>query len=52
MANGDGGSNAMLGLIVGGVLVFALVVFLLGGFPGAQKSANVNITPKITTPAK
>ncbi len=48
----NSGSNAMLGLIIGGVLVFVVVVFALGGFPGMQKSAYVNITPKITSPAK
>jgi hypothetical protein len=51
MADGSGG-NAMLGLIVGGVLVVVVLIFAFGGFPGMQRSADVNITPKITTPAK
>jgi len=48
----NGGGNAMLGLILGGLVVFVIMVFALGwGFQG-QKTASVNIeAPKINVPA-
>ena len=48
----DSGGNAMLGLILGGLLVFVVLVFAFGwGFQG-QKTASVNIeAPKINVPS-
>jgi len=47
----DGGGNALLGLVLGGLVVFVILVFAFGwGFNG-QKTASVNIeAPKINTP--
>ena len=50
MADNSGG-NAMLGVVIGGVLVVLLVVFLFGGFGnfGGSKSVDVNIKPPVAT---
>ena len=46
------GSNAMLGLIIGGVLVFVVLVFAFGWYPGGTRTADVNISaPKIEAPS-
>jgi hypothetical protein len=48
----DGGSNALLGLLVGGLIVFVIVVFAFGWWPGGTRTAEVNINPpKITAPS-
>jgi hypothetical protein len=48
----DSGSSAMLGLIIGGILVFAVLAFTLGWYPGATRTAEVNINaPKIEAPS-
>ena len=48
----DGGGNAMLGLILGGLVVFVILVLAFGGGLQGQKTASVNIeAPKINTPA-
>jgi hypothetical protein len=45
----DGGGNAFLGLILGGLLVFVVLIFALGwGFNG-QKTASIE-SPKISRP--
>jgi hypothetical protein len=47
----DSGSNTMLGLLVGGLIVFVVLVFAFGWWPGGTKTAEVNInTPKIEAP--
>lgn len=52
MADNDGGSSAMLGLLVGGLLVFVVIAFAFGWYPGATRTAEVNIkAPTITVPA-
>jgi hypothetical protein len=54
MADNDGGSSAMLGLLVGGLLVFVVIVFALGWYPGGTRTANVDVNikaPTITAPA-
>jgi hypothetical protein len=50
MADNSGGS-AMLGVVLGGVIVVLLVVFLFGGFGnfGGSKSVDVNIKPPVAT---
>lgn len=50
MADNSGG-NAMLGVVIGGILVVMLVVFLFGGFGnfGGTKSVDVNIKPPVAT---
>src|SRR5918999_3046277 len=50
MADNSGG-NAMLGVVIGGILVVLLVVFLFGGFGnlGGSKSVDVNIKPPVST---
>ena len=50
MSDNSGGS-AMLGVVIGGIIVVMLVVFLFGGFGsiGGTKSVDVNITPPATT---
>jgi hypothetical protein len=50
MADNSGGT-AMLGVVIGGIIVVLLVVFLFGGFGnfGASKSVDVNIKPPATT---
>jgi hypothetical protein len=47
----NSGGNAMLGVVIGGILVVMLVVFLFGGFGnfGSSKSVDVNIKPPATT---
>ncbi len=53
MADGDGGSSALLGIVLGGLLVFVGLAFAFGMFPGGKQTADINISvPKITTPAK
>jgi hypothetical protein len=52
MADNDGGSSAMLGLLVGGLLVFVVIVFALGWYPGGTRTADVTIkAPQIEVPA-
>ena len=50
MSDNSGGS-AMLGVVIGGIIVVMLVVFLFGGFGsiGGTKSVDVNIKPPVTT---
>ena len=47
----NSGGNAMLGVVIGGILVVLLVVFLFGGFGnfGASKSVDVSIKPPAAT---
>jgi hypothetical protein len=47
----NSGSNAMLGLLIGGILVFVVLVFAFGWYPGGTRTADVNITPKIEVPS-
>ena len=52
MADNSGGGNAMLGVVIGGILVVMLVIFLFGGFGGlggGSKSVDVNIKPPATS---
>ena len=56
MADGGGGGNTGLGLIVGALLVAVLVIGFLvvngGGFGAQKKSVDISInTPKIEAPA-
>jgi hypothetical protein len=50
MADNSGG-NAMLGVVIGGILVVLVVVFMFGGFGnlGGSKSVDVNIKPPVST---
>ena len=50
MADNSGG-NAMLGVVIGGILVVLVVVFMFGGFSnfGGSKSVDVNIKPPVST---
>ena len=50
MSDNSGGS-AMLGVVIGGIIVVMLVIFLFGGFGsfGGTKSVDVNIKPPATT---
>ena len=50
MADNSGGS-ALLGVVLGGVVVVLLVVFLFGGFGnfGGSKSVDINIKPPVAT---
>lgn len=53
MADNSGG-NAMLGVVIGGIVVVMLVIFLFGGFGnfggfGGSKSVDVNIKPPVST---
>jgi hypothetical protein len=50
MADNSGGS-AMLGVVLGGIIVVLLVVFLFGGFGSlsGSKSVDVNIKPPAAT---
>jgi hypothetical protein len=43
----NSGGNAMLGVVIGGILVVMVVVFMFGGFGnfGSSKSVDVNIKP-------
>lgn len=53
MADGDGGSSALLGIVIGGILVFVVLAFAFGMMPGGRQTADVSISvPKISTPAK
>jgi len=47
----NSGGGAMLGVVIGGIIVVMLVVFLFGGFGsiGGTKSVDVNIKPPATT---
>jgi hypothetical protein len=47
----NSGSSALLGLLVGGLIVFVVVVFAFGWWPDGTRTAEVNInTPKIEAP--
>ena len=56
MADNSGGGSAMLGVVIGGILVVLLVVFLFGGFGnlgiGGTKSVDVNIKPPAATTSR
>jgi hypothetical protein len=45
----DGGGNAMLGLVLGGLLVFVAMVFVFGWAGKDSKTVSIE-APKITTP--
>jgi hypothetical protein len=48
----NGGSNAMMGLIIGGLVVFVVLIFAFGWYPGGTRTADVNISaPKIDAPS-
>lgn len=50
MADNSGG-NALLGLILGGLVVFVAMAYAFGWYPGATKTADIKIEmPKIETP--
>jgi hypothetical protein len=53
MADNSGG-NAMLGVVIGGILVVLLVVLFFGGFGtfGGSKSVDVNIKPPAATSSR
>jgi hypothetical protein len=54
MADNDGGSSALLGLLVGGLLVFVVIVFALGWYPGGTRTADVDVNikaPKVEAPS-
>jgi hypothetical protein len=52
MADDNSGSNTILGLLVGGLLVFVVIAFAFGWYPGATRTAEVNIkVPKVEVPA-
>ena len=47
------GSSAILGVIIGAVIVIGLAVFFFGDFSGmGGKSTTVNVTPPAVTSAK
>jgi len=48
MADGGGG-NALLGLVLGGLVAFVVVVFVFG-WAGGKRDTNVVELPTITTP--
>jgi hypothetical protein len=50
MADNSGG-NAMLGVVIGGILMVLLVVFFFGGFGsiGGSKTVDVNVKPPAAT---
>jgi hypothetical protein len=54
MADRDGGSNAtgIVGVIIGAVIVVALILFFMNGFPG-RNTTKVTVTPEApaTAPA-
>ena len=41
----NSGSNTMLGLLVGGLIVFVVLVFAFGWWPGQTRTTEVNINP-------
>jgi hypothetical protein len=48
----NSGSHAMLGLIIGGLLVFVVLVFAFGWYPGGTRTADVKVSaPKIEVPS-
>ncbi|MBX9738889.1 MAG: hypothetical protein K2X62_02390 [Beijerinckiaceae bacterium] len=48
----NSGSSAILGVIIGAVLVIGIAIFFFGGFGGqGGKSTTVNVTPPaVSTP--
>jgi hypothetical protein len=48
MADGGGG-NALLGLVLGGLVVFVVMVFVCG-WAGGKRDSQVVELPTITTP--
>ena len=54
MADNSSGGNAMVGVVIGGILVVLLVVFLFGGFGnfGASRSVGANIKPPAATTSR
>ncbi|MDB5597446.1 MAG: hypothetical protein JWM36_4407 [Hyphomicrobiales bacterium] len=47
------GSSAILGVIVGAIIVVAIAVYAFGGFPGGgAKTTTVNVTPPAVTGSK
>ncbi len=50
MADNSGG-NALLGLILGGLVVFVAMAYAFGWYPGAKQTAEIKIEiPKIEVP--
>lgn len=50
MADNSGG-NALLGLVLGGLVVFVAMAYAFGWYPGASQTASVKIeVPKISVP--
>jgi hypothetical protein len=47
----NSGSNTMLGLLVGGLIVFVVLAFTLGWWPGQTRTSEVNVNlPKVEAP--
>lgn len=48
----NSGSNTMLGLILGGLLVFVILVFAYGWWPTGDRTVDVDVSaPKAESPA-
>ena len=47
----NSGSNTLLGLLVGGLIVFVVLAFAIGWWPNQTRTSEVNVNlPKVETP--
>jgi hypothetical protein len=47
----NSGSNTLLGLLVGGLIVFVVLTFAIGWWPNQTRTSEVNVNlPKIEAP--
>ena len=54
----NSGSNTLLGLLVGGLIVFVVLAFAIGWWPNQTRTSEVNVNlpkveaPKVPSPSK
>ena len=54
----NSGSNTLLGLLVGGLIVFVVLAFAIGWWPNQTRTSEVNVNlpkveaPKVPSPGK
>jgi hypothetical protein len=47
----NSGSNTLLGLLVGGLIVFVVLAFAIGWWPNQTRTSEVNVNlPKVEAP--
>lgn len=52
MADNGSGPSAILGVVIGALVVLGILVFAFGWYPGGDRTADVNVNaPKVEAPS-